>query len=135
MKTIKHLLLLTLCVTLVVASCKKDEKSTMTKKEMLSAKSWKLSSSKTNGVADVLSDCDKDDFITMTANGIYTYNPGSNKCDPSETSETGTWALSNDEKSLLIDGESLDIIELTESKLIISMSNGAFSYEATYISF
>ena len=89
----------------------------------------------TNGVADVISDCDKDDFITMAANGIYTYNPGSNKCDPDETSYTGTWALSADEKSLILDGESINIIELTESRLIISMTNGAFSYEETYISF
>lgn len=134
MKTIKQLVFLTLCLTLFVASCKKDDKTTMTKEELLSAKPWKLASSKTNGIADVIPDCDKDDLITLTTNGIYTYNPGSNKCDPDETPETGIWALSADEKSLILDGESLDIIELTESKLVISMSNGIYSYEATYTS-
>ena len=65
--------------TVIVTSCKKDE-TNMSKTEMLIAKSWKILSSKSNGVTDVIDECDKDDFLTFTANGNYTYNPGTNKC-------------------------------------------------------
>jgi len=135
MKTIKCLVLLAFSLTLMVTSCKKDDKTPMTKSEMLTAKSWKLSSSKTNGVVDVLDDCDKDDFIKLASNGTYTYNPGSNKCDPSETTDTGTWSLSSDEKSIIIDGQSATIVELTESKFVYSISAGGYTYEATLVSF
>ena len=123
---------LTIALTVVVTSCKKDE-VTKSRKELLTAKQWKILSSKTNGVADVISDCEKDDFVIFASNGTYTWNPGTVKCDPSETIRTGTWTLSSDEKTLTLDGDATTIVELTESRLVISTIDG--SWEQTLVAF
>jgi glutamine cyclotransferase len=120
--------------TVVVTSCKKDD-SNLTKKEMLTAKSWKLLSSKSNGVADVIEDCQKDDFITFTASGTYTFNPGTNKCYTEDVIESGTWALSSDEKYLIVDSDSASLVELTPSRFTFSMTYDKDIFEATYVSF
>jgi len=118
----------------IVTSCKKDE-SNLTKKEMLTAKSWKILSSKTNGVADVIEDCQKDDFLTFTTEGSYTFNPGTKKCYSEDAIDTGTWALSSDEKYIIVDGENLTIVELTENRFTFSVAFEEETMEATYVSF
>src|SRR5665648_904952 len=90
MKSFKYLFLLVIALTIAVASCKKDE-VTKSKKELLTAKQWKFLSRKTNGVADVINNCEKDDFTIFSSNGTYTWNPTTVKCDPSQTIQTGTW--------------------------------------------
>lgn len=133
MKSIKYLVLLVLALTLTVTSCKKD-KVTLTKKEMLTAKSWKLLSSKENGVSIVLEDCEKDDVLTLASDGTYTYNPGANKCYTDDTIQTGSWSLSSDEKYLTIDMDGImTIVELTESKLVLSITYETFSSEMTFV--
>jgi hypothetical protein len=131
MKSIKYLVLFVFALTLTVSSCKKDE--TKTKKEMLTAKSWKMSSIKINGVAGVIEDCEKDDIITIAANGTTSSNRGAIKCDPNETNSTGTWTLSDDEKYLTVDGSTFTIIELTGSKLVLSRVEGTETIEMTLI--
>ena len=117
-----------------VTSCKKDGPN-LTKKEMLTAKTWKLLSSKSNGVANVIEDCEKDDFLNFAASGTYTVNPGTNKCDPEETTDSGTWLLSSDEKYMIVDGDSATIVELTASRFTFSMTYDKDKFEATYVSF
>lgn len=135
MKSIKYLVLLVLALTLTVASCKKDE-VVMTKKEMLTAKSWKLLSSKENGVTIEIEVCEKDDVLTFLTNGTYTFSPGANKCYTDDVIQTGTWSLSTDEKFLTIDGEGegiMTIVELTKSKLVLSTTYETFSSEITFV--
>ena len=118
MKSFKYFFLLVIALTIAVTSCKKDA-VTKSKKELLTSNQWKYLSSKTNGVADVLDACEKDDFVIFSSNGTYTYNPTTIKCDPSETIQTGNWTLSSDEKTLSIDGDEATIVELTESRLVV----------------
>ena len=127
-------LLITIALTVTISSCKKDE-SNLTKKEMLTAKSWKILSSKTNGVADVIDDCQKDDFITFTKDGNYATNPGTNKCYIDDSADSGTWSFSADEKYLIVDGDSVTLKELSKSRFTISMIDGEYNFEATYVSF
>jgi hypothetical protein len=127
-------LLFLYALTAVVSSCDNDE-SNMTREEMLTAKSWKILSSKTNNVADVIEDCEKDDFLTFATNGTYTYNIGTKKCDSYESNESGTWEFSSDEKYLIIDGDSISIVEMTASRLTFLLVDGSYRYEVTYISF
>lgn len=136
-KIIRHfaiVFLVLLGLTVIVTSCKKDEIS-LSKSEMLTAKSWKILSSKTNGVSDVIDECAKDDFLNFTASGTYTFNPGTNKCYSDDVIQSGTWALSSDEKSIIVDGSSATLVELTKSRFTILMVDVDYKYEATYTSF
>ena len=134
MKSFKYFFLLVIALTIAVTSCKKDA-VTKSKKELLTSNQWKYLSSKTNGVADVLDACEKDDFVIFSSNGTYTYNPTTIKCDPSETIQTGNWTLSSDEKTLSIDGDEATIIELTESRLVVSTIDGSDVWEQTFVAF
>lgn len=102
MKSTKYLILLILALTLTVSSCKKDE-TTLSKKELLTSKSWQLSSIIENGITNVLHDCDMDNILTFLTNGKYTKDPNVIKCDFGDTIESGTWTLSSDEKFLILD--------------------------------
>jgi glutamine cyclotransferase len=136
-KSIRHftvVLFISFAFAIIVTSCNKDD-SNMTKKEMLTAKSWKISSSKTNGVADVIEDCQKDDFLTFATDGTYTFNPGTNKCFSTESIDNGTWELTSDEKYLIVDGDSITIVELTASRFTFKLVDADYNMEATYVSF
>jgi|SRR5665647_2350467 len=127
--------LLTIVLSIVITSCKKDAAS-ISKKELLTSNQWKFLSSKTNGVADVIDNCEKDDFTIFSSNGTYAWNPTTVKCDPSETIQNGTWTLSSDEKTLTLDDVDVaTILELTGSKLVISTIDGSDIWEQTFVAF
>lgn len=134
MKLLKCLFLLVIALTITVTSCKKDE-VTKSKKELLTSKQWKFTSSKTNGVANILDACEKDDFVIFSSNGTYTYNPVTIKCSSYDTIDTGNWTLSSDEKTLSLDGDEATIVELTESRLVVSSGDAGDIWEQTFIAF
>ena len=135
MKSFKYLFLLVIALTITVVSCKKDE-VTKSKKDLLTAHQWKFTSSKTNGVVDVLDACEKDDITIFASNGTYTWNPTTVKCYPSDAIQTGTWTLSSDEKTLTLDGSDVaTIVELTESRLVLSTIDGTDVWEQTFVAF
>lgn len=109
--------------------------TTTSKRVLLTSKQWKFLSSKTNGVADVIDNCEKDDFVIFASNGTYTWNPTTVKCDPSDAIQTGNWTLSGDEKTLSLDGDEATIVELTESRLVVSTIDGSDIWEQTFIAF
>lgn len=117
----------------IVSSCKKDEESTMTKQEMLTSKPWKISTSKTNGVASTIEACNLDDILTFATDGTYTNNIGTIKCSANEKNFTSTWSLSADEKNLIANGTSLNLVELTNSIFVYSMTSGSITIVVTYI--
>lgn len=135
MKSIKYLFLFVFVLTVTLTSCKKNNEPVKSKKEILTSKQWKLSSYKDNGTAIALLDCEKDNVLSLASNGTYTTNPGAYKCDVDETIETGIWSLSADEKSIIVDGTPLTIVELTENKFVLSMVDGNYTMEQTYIPF
>lgn len=123
---------LTLFVFLL-SSCKKDEAKS--RSEMLTGAKWKVSSQKLNGVVEPLEDCSKDDFMIFASGGKCTFNPGANKCYSDEVIETGTWSLSSDEKSFTLNGETWTIVELTQSRFVLSNEFETNSMEVTLVAF
>jgi hypothetical protein len=136
MKTKNSIWLIPLIVmglVLILSSCKKTEEktSTLTPKEILTSKPWKITSEKVNGV-ETLVNCEKDDVLTFLANGTYTYNIGANKCDPSETNYTGTWTLSDDGKTIVFDGDNGTAV-ITESQVVATYVSEGSTYVVTLI--
>ena len=113
-----------------VSSCKKDE-TNKSAKEILMSKSWKMSSSKLNGV-ETIEDCVKDDFLTFAANGTYTYNVGAITCSEYDTSYSGTWTLSADGKTITVDGEPGTVV-ITENQIVATTMFGTDTLEVTLI--
>ena len=83
----------------------------------------------------MIEDCEKDNFLTFAPDGTYIFNPGTNKCSSDESADSGSWALSSDEKYIIVDGDSAKLVELTPSRFTISIPDSDGTYEATYISF
>jgi hypothetical protein len=136
MKTTKRFLIYQLVLiglVLILSSCKKKEEGTsaLTPKEILTSKSWKITSMKVNGV-ETLANCEKDDVLTFLANGTFTYNVGTNKCDLSDTNYTGTWTLSDDGKTIVFDGDNGTAV-ITESQVVATYVSGVNTNVVTLI--
>jgi hypothetical protein len=124
--------LIVMGLLLILSSCKKkEETSALTPKEILMSKSWKITSMKVNGV-ETLANCEKDDVLTFLANGTFTYNVGTNKCDLSDTNFTGTWSLSDDGKNIVFDGDNGTAV-ITESQVVATYVSGTNTNIVTLI--
>jgi len=124
MKAVNNLALFVLSLMLTV-SCQKDEE-TNSRKEILTSKSWKVSSYKIDGEERPLMDCQKDNYMTFYSNGTYKDFVGVIKCDIYETDIIGTWTLSGDEKTLTLEsiqGVQPASVEISESKLLLTVIN------------
>jgi len=117
MKRVKYLIVLMFALTLGLTSCTKDEAK-------IASKTWKVVSMKMNET-EMIQECDKDDVFTFTDDGKYTANPGTNKCDTDDVTKTGSWSLSDDGKSLVLDGVTCSVVELTKKSFIFSMTVGS----------
>ncbi len=138
MKTISRSILFVSIAALLAVSCKDDD-AKPSNTDLLTAKSWTVTSVTANGIdaTDKFSDdCDKDDSTKFGKDGKVTNDNGSVKCGSSEpqTEESGTWAFESNETKLKItskggDVEMYDIDELTATSLKVSytyptMENG-----------
>ncbi len=123
-------------------SCKKDPLET--NKDLLQDKKWKLTAISFNGVDQLasLSACEKDNTETFKADGNWTGDEGATKCkstDP-QTVTFGTWALSNEGKTLTTTETSSKevsaetIIELTDTSLKTEIKETAFGISITVVS-
>jgi hypothetical protein len=130
MKPTNYFLLFIFALTLTVPSCKKDE-TIKSVKEILTSKSWKMSSSKQNGV-EIIEDCTKDDIITFATDGTFTTTVGSTTCYYGETGNSGTWTLSSDGKTLTID-EYPASVSISESKITVTSTDGTDTLVMTFI--
>lgn len=133
MKTVNYFLLLVFALALAIPSCKKDKEKSA--KEILTSKSWKISSIKLNNVeviSSLLEPCDMDNYQTFTIDGNYTEYVNTIKCDVSETDYMGTWSLSADGKTFTLDGQELSA-EITEEKMVFTMSDGGNTLVITFI--
>ena len=133
MKSIKFLFFAILAFSLVITACKKDE--TLTKTEMLTSKTWKVISTYVFGTTILPEECEKDDYIKFRAGGQLETNPGTIKCDVTDVVNYGTWALSSDEKNLVVDSTSYSITEFTTSKLVIMAATATDTIKVTLNSF
>jgi len=125
---------LTISLTFIVSSCKKDDES-LSKKELLTLNKWKYSSFKYNGIAENLDICELDDIVIFSSNNTYSWNPTAVKCDLDEIIFTGNWTLSSDEKIFTFDGAVVTIVELSAKKLVISTLEDGDTLETTFLAY
>jgi|SRR6478736_7708789 len=128
MKMISRSILFVSFAALLAVSCKDDD-AKPSKTELLTAKSWTITSFTIGGKdasGDYADDCSKDNSTKFSKDGKVTTDNGSVKCDPSEsqTEAAGTWAFDSNETKLKLtsdgDVETYDIVELTANTLKIS---------------
>lgn len=117
-------------VTLLVSSCSDDEPKSKT--ELLTSKGWsfsavalKTSTTEFSVTDEFISDCEKDNVLTFTKEGIYIDNVGADDCDGDSSNETGTWAWKSNETILSIttddDAEEVTLISINSSTLKIDV--------------
>lgn len=131
MKSIKYLVLFVFALVVTFYACKKDSSSPLTPKDMVTAHSWKVSSVKVNNV-ETIKDCKKDDILTFSANGTYLVNVGSKTCTVDEANYSGTWSVTGDGKTMVLDTDSSSSV-ITESKLILTIILGTETDIVTFI--
>ena len=134
MRIFKYLFLISFAFTITVSSCNKDG-SSKSKKDILTSHQWKYLALKINGVTETLLACEMDDFVRFEVTGTYTYNPMTVTCSNYDVIENGVWSMSSDEKSITVDGTTSQILELTDSRLVVKTPDGTDYTESTYVAF
>ncbi len=128
MKLLSSLTFLLAIIIFTNVRCKKDDDEKMlSKTELLTSGTWKLtavvSDNDANGSYETdefagFSDCYKDNYYTFQSNGILELNEGPTKCSPADSqTETATWQLTQNETYLKINTDEWKLEELTTSIL------------------
>ena len=120
MKKLNVILSLALLVmVLVVSSCNDDEPKSKT--DLLTGKSWAFASvayrlqsgAEVDFSAEYIDECDKDNRLTFSKEGVYTSTTGADDCDGDDTAESGTWSWKENETILALSvGGSTDNLPL-----------------------
>jgi hypothetical protein len=123
-------------------SCKKDPLET--NKDLLQDKKWKLTALTFNGADSfaAIDACTKDDTETFKADGSWTDDEGATKCKSTDAQTTtlGTWALSNEGKTLTTTNtttkevSAATITELTATTLKTEVKETVFGISLTVVS-
>jgi hypothetical protein len=127
----KHITSFTaICLILSLAACSKKDK-VQSKTEILTTGSWRLTASETdndgNGTYEVneyssFLPCFTDNFFTFNVSGQVISDEGLTKCDPMDSqTETTTWQFTNNETNLVVDGDSYEIKELSNTTLRLKL--------------
>lgn len=116
---------LLLLLAFMTACSKKDKNQSRT--ELLTTGNWKITTSENDDDANgtyetdnyaLFDDCFKDNIFTFKTGGQLDLDEGPSKCDPLDPqTETVPWQLTNNDNTLVVDGESYDILELNNSTL------------------
>ncbi len=122
-------------LTVFVYSCKDDDSPNPKKAagNSLEGTSWILTAALINppidifGVivsdfTDLMDPCEKDNIFKFLANNQYNIVEGASKCDPSDPDlyDQGTWSLSADGKTMIIDGDTTTVQTYNNTDLILS---------------
>lgn len=121
MKKIKLTILL---LAVLFTACSKKDKSP-SRNELLTTGTWKITASEndddgngtyeTDNYAGFL-DCFKDNFVTFKPGGQLEMDEGPTKCDPLDPqTETDSWNLTNNDNTLVVGGDSYQILELSNT--------------------
>ncbi len=115
MKKINYLLIVTIVALsgFLIASCEKEK----TKVNMV-IKNWTLESKTVAGL-NVATTCEKDSKWNFKSGGTYVID------DSCNNTETGTWKLADDAKTLTLDNKTIyKVVENSLSKLVIELQVG-----------
>jgi hypothetical protein len=133
-KTVQKLTL-ALTVVTVLASCSKSDggggNSGASKTTLISKSPWilgkfesKVNTSPWTDGYSVLSACIKDNKSIFAANGTYTLDEGTTKCDSGDPQTTTlNWSFGSNEAVLTIAGTAYTLEQLTETTLVYSSSS------------
>jgi hypothetical protein len=82
--------------------------------------------------------CEKDDVVIVNAGNTGEYNEGATKCDPGDDQSIPfTWALTNNNTVLVVDGYSFTIVQLDETTLKLqikeTVSGTEYTSTTTYV--
>jgi hypothetical protein len=118
--------LITISLILFLFACNKKDK-VVSKTELLTTGTWKLTGAESdddgNGTYETddfafFPACYKDNFFTFKTNGQAEYDEGPTKCDVMDPqTETTTWTFTNNENSLVLDSDTYDLLELSNTTL------------------
>lgn len=139
MKTFKSGLTVAVLIaaSVFLTSCKDDEEVPSVEAQLMGAKKgWVITAGTISpaflGITDFFSqyeDCDRDDALMFTSTTAYQVE-NSVKCSTSEPtiSETGTWVLTSDKKTIQLkpagdDPYEFKIVEVSASLLIVTQSD------------
>ena len=124
-------LLFASALALVLVSCKKDKDEAaadpITMQSLagtytLGSVTMKVSGGAEENITDAtMEPCEKDDRMTLNANGAFSNEDAGTACDPS-TAATGTWSLASNNTKIVVDGEESTIQSFTNGVLKISQS-------------
>jgi len=130
-----HLMKLTLLllVPALFFGCKKSKNDTpKTKTDLITQASWKFDNATVGGfdVSSFLQTCQKDNTITLAANGSGVVDEGATKCNASDPQTVNfSWNFASNEtvlhvSTILFTGGSSDfnIVTLTETQLVVSQN-------------
>lgn len=94
--------ILLLSLLTIFVSCKKDDTSKKSKRDMLTAYDWKRVAMISNGVITYTAPCEEDDRVRFWESGQYNYTVGNVLCSQFQTGQTLYWSLSTDENTLTL---------------------------------
>ena len=148
--------MLAIASIIVLSSCEKNDDETKSTTDYLTAGNWKVTGMTVSPGIEVMGititdlyqylieDCTKDDLIKFNVDGTVTDDEGATKCDPDDpqTTDDGTWTLTNDDKTITItypdeDPAPATIVSINGSTLVVSapldmdLGLGTTGYAAT----
>ena len=124
----KKTLLTAIWICIISIGCNKvDDVTAASKKDLLTAGSWKLTAVVSDDDGDgtyetndfiYFSGCYTDNYYIFKSNGDLELNEGATKCDPADPQiDLTSWQLTNNETTLIVDTDSYSIEELNTSTL------------------
>ncbi|HJW16010.1 MAG TPA: hypothetical protein VJ499_02770 [Flavisolibacter sp.] len=129
-------LILTICFSLFLFSCKKDSTTSATKTDLITKAAWKFQDAGAdmdkNGTIDFsissqLQDCEKDNTLMLHTDGTGILDEGATKCDPSDPQSSNVnWSFSNNESFLNFTGAG--ILGISGQFKILSLTETALSF-------
>lgn len=144
-KHILHAGLILVAMAFVFTSCKKDDDddpstNSKTNEEYLTSGYWKITAMTIDPgvsiggttITDIFSQfppCAKDDLIKFNSNGTITDDEGATKCDINDpqTTNDGTWVLSQDKKSVTVDYPDEDAFTMTFIEISDTKMKGSYT--------
>lgn len=138
MKIYKYspLILFAILVLLTFQACTKEPESHPTNTELITSSPWLMVDYKVNNIRfyGILEDCEKDNLSIFNANGTYTVEEGTTKCDEMDPQmiDQGTFRFINGETEIEWRRRIYSIHELNKTNFKVSFYDARDFYELSF---